>query len=150
MTAGETARAGARLHSKGTGVGTPTTGDENSKTSARLHSKGTGVGTPTTGDENSKPSARLRAALAGGVALVALIALQGTALAQGTSTNFSVQRVQSLPSGALTSPPFSLIGVNQVVSALNYPGSSELPGSPPVYFRPVNGTNEHSPLAFPG
>src|SRR3954454_22041211 len=81
-------------------------------------------------------------ALAAAAALLALLALTGTALAAGTSSNFSVRRVQSLPSGALVA--FGPLG--QVASALNYGGMA----GGPVFFRPVDGTNEHSPLAFPG
>lgn len=75
-------------------------------------------------------------------AALTLLTLTSNALAAGTSSNFSVRRVQSLPSGTLSA--FGPLG--QVASALNYGGMAV----GPVFFRPVNGTNEHSPLAFPG
>ncbi|TMM03850.1 MAG: hypothetical protein E6G10_06510, partial [Actinobacteria bacterium] len=98
------------------------------------------MGAGTTGEEKAKP--RRRAALTVALALVALVALQGTALAAGTTSGFEVRRVQSLPNGAAT-----LLGeLGMVASPLNYGGT----GANGVFFRPVNGTNEDSPLAFAG
>ncbi|HEY2984719.1 MAG TPA: hypothetical protein VGJ38_11240, partial [Jatrophihabitantaceae bacterium] len=87
----------------------------------------------------TKGTARARGMLVAMVALVVLGALQGSALAAGTATGFEVRRVQSLP----VSAPLPMAG--QVASALDYGGV----GANGVFFRPVNGTNEHSPLAFP-
>src|SRR4051812_49746090 len=79
-------------------------------------------------------------ALAAAAALLALLALAGDALAAGTSSNFSVRRVQSLPSGALVA--FGPLG--QVASALNYGGVAGGPG----FFPPGGGTHQHPPLAL--
>src|SRR3954451_22796103 len=98
-----------------------------------------GQGPPRMGTRTTRMAHR---ALAAAATLLTLIALTGTALAAGTSTNFSVRRVQSLPTGA----PVTVGPLGQVASAINYGGMAV----GPVFFRPVNGTNEHSPLAFPG
>ena len=99
------------------------------------------MGAGTTGEEKAKP--RRRAALTVALALVALVALQDTAMAAGTTSGFEVRRVQSLPLNAPA--PLNML-VNEVASPLNYGGVS----SNGVFFRPVNGTNEDSPLAFAG
>ena len=74
----------------------------------------------TTGEEER--NARRRLAPVAALALIALVALQGTALAAGTTTGFEVRRVQSLPVNP--PPPLDALGLQgMVASPLNYGGS---------------------------
>src|SRR4051794_38667666 len=77
------------------------------------------------------------------------LAMPATASAQATVADFGVNRVQSLPLD---------INPGIVLSPLDYPAGRLVPAGScgvdnpavPACPRLVNGTNEHSPGAFPG